>query len=166
MIEWPLSVELTLGLVNSLAIIITLAILIWQTRELTKQTKELRRSLELNAIQDMTEKLYRVYEIMIDKPHLAKAVGSKVFTTEKAFTYLVLDLYEMAYKQYKKGILDIDDWNAWLRAIDDSFKSEIFEEHWVDAKKVLSQKFVQYIEKRINNKSQSRKEENGNGGEE
>lgn len=153
MSRWSLSVELILAVANSLVMIITLTILIWQTRELTRQTEELIRGLELSSVEDITDKLYRVYEIMINNPNLAKAVGSKEFTSEKAFVYLVLDLYEMAYKQYKRGVLDNDDWQGWLAAIEDSFESQIFQKHWFDAREVGSPEFVQYMEERIKNKS-------------
>lgn len=144
-----MSVELIIGIVNSFAVLVTLTVLIWQTAIQTRQTRELRRSIELSSVDNMTDKLFRIYELMVQQPSLAEAVGTRKYTSQKAFITLVGDLYEMAFKQYKRGQLDKRDWSSWLSAMNDSFNNNLFYEHFLEMKDTYNPDFVNEITNKI-----------------
>lgn len=147
---WVSSVDATTWIqsIQTIVLTITLIILILQAKQLIRQTDSLIKNLEINSIEMATDKMYKIYEILIDKPKLSSVMGRN-FTSETAYVALLIDLYAMIYEQYRRGLINEIDWNGWQNAMRTNFKSEIFKNEWDIVKSTLPAYFVDEMEKYI-----------------
>ena len=137
-----------INIIQTSAILITLIILIWQTRQFSIQTKHLVSNLQINSIEMATNKLYRIFEIIIDKPQLSTVTGRKL-SSEQALACQLMDLYSMMYEHFRKGLVNQEDWNGWKESIKNNFKSKVFKNEWNNYKATLPSYFVRYVEEII-----------------
>ncbi|HJU13704.1 MAG TPA: hypothetical protein VJ792_04540 [Candidatus Nitrosotalea sp.] len=115
-----LSLAQTIGIVGSLVIAFY-----FSTREINHSSREFRTQV----ISELTEKMHRIGEIIIEHPELSKIVN-QVDPPEQVFAIYILSVYSQAYNMYRRKILNEGIWSGWMQIMRNSFRDGTIGEYW------------------------------------
>lgn len=132
--------------VVDIVLIITLFILIWQTRLLGKTIKS-------NTFQSIYDRYFDLDKMLIDHPEFQKYVTRKELyekiqkssiekLREKSFIELILDLCELIYYQKK-----MSTYPAEITYIDRVLTNPHIKEYWESVRGTFKSDFADYVEK-------------------
>jgi hypothetical protein len=123
-------------IVSSIAIVITLAFLTMQTREMAQQTEQTNRALFANS---------RATTMTADVNLLiASSAGANAGSLEESGALIAafFRIREFAWFQYQNGILDQAAWESYIRPIPEVFTSPATLLWWEESSAQLDPGFV------------------------
>lgn len=117
-------------IMQTIVFTITLIALIAQNRHLTK-------TLKIKAHQDMVDRIQRLDELIINKPHLGRILNADLTSDnlkdieKETFIYLILNFFEMIFILKHKDIIDEDEWVPWKKTIIRYINLKHFRDLWI-----------------------------------
>jgi len=138
-------------IVGALAVVVTLVVLIRETRTTT-------RALRLNTVNAVTEELQTMFSLLASDKELSRVLieaGQGTDLSEESrvryytFTSNLLRIYENAYLQRKEGTIHDAHWSGMTRMMIDYTDMPSFPIYWRDRKHWVSDEFAQYMEAEI-----------------
>jgi hypothetical protein len=109
--------------------IVTLALLVLQTRSLSKQTKAVAVSLEYSAYLKLVDYLNDVNMQILENPGVRSVFAEMDFVADSlrrnpelsvekiALAWLLLNRYEAAYVGRRHGVISEREWGVWTRRL-------------------------------------------------
>lgn len=115
-----LSLTQTIGIIGSLVV---------ATYFSRREINHLSREFQTQVISDLTDKMHRIGEIIIEHPELSKLVN-QVDPPEQVFAIYILSVYSQAFNMYKRNLLNDTIWSGWTQMMRDSFRDGIIGTYW------------------------------------
>lgn len=108
------------------------------------------REFQVQILSEITEKMHRIGEIIIDHPELAKVIN-QVDPQEQVFAVYVLSIYNQAFQMHKRKLLSDTIWAGWVQIIKNSFRDGTVKEYWkkIDEDGRFSREFRDFVNKKI-----------------
>lgn len=138
-------------IIQSVGIIITLMLAIWQMRVQSRQ-------VEASADLALMLKFDDINKLFIDHPGLWKLLDGSYTTPpsseaeEKMETilFIVFNTLELAYRHYRKhGLMQGDDWPDWEKTIDAYVRKPYVKDWWATNGSEFSAQFSDYVKAKI-----------------
>lgn len=140
-----LSMAQTVGIVGSFVMAIY-----YSRREIS----HLHREFQTQVISELTEKLHRVGEIILEHPSLAKLINQND-PPEHVFAIYILSVYNQAFNMHKRKLVSDEIWLGWTQMMKSSFREGIIGDYWkkLSAESRFSSDFRHFINNTIIAKS-------------
>lgn len=142
-------IQTIFGLIQTLAVVITLVILINEYRKLRRETKVSNYTKQVELLKEL--RLFR-----INNPNLSNAYTTELTDTsiEKTqyhfFNLIVLSTFELAYINYKENIIDKKTWDFWYDSLKVICKEKTFRDMMkIEQHKIVNPDFLKLVEKII-----------------
>jgi hypothetical protein len=142
--------SLALNALQTVAIVISLAALIYQLRQFSQ-------SLQQDAYTKLAEYSMKISELLLQDQQLANAVYQcntdylKLNNTQKAlygYIGLILGLYERLYLLFKIKGIDHKNWKSWDKwLVEANFPLDLFEVFWKNENTSYHEDFCKYVDK-------------------
>jgi hypothetical protein len=129
-----------LNALQAIAVIITLAMVAWQTIIFVRQTK-------LNTIINYHQYYKDVNIALLQNPELAASLLGESPQLEMA--HIILGLLALSYRLHQDHLTDRSWWKADEATITHVMQQETMRRHWEQNKHTYKQEFVQYIERKL-----------------
>jgi len=140
----------TLNLIQSIVVIITLGITLWQMNKSNKVTKSqvistLHQRLDnINSLAFNNPELYN--RLLLDYDPIKDQYSSLNSYVDMTRTFF----YELYYHN-KKGLLGKDEWKSWEQSIEDFLTLPYVSSYWLNKRVDYALEFSDYIDKIIQN---------------
>jgi len=136
-----LSIAQTIGIIGSLVMMFYFS---------RREIRHMGREYQTQILSEITEKLHRIGEIIIDHPELAKVIN-QVDPPEQVFAVYILSTYNQAYQMHKRKLLSDTIWAGWVQIIKNSFRDGTVKGYWkkIDENCRFSNEFRDFINKKI-----------------
>ncbi len=126
------------SIIAVLATLSTLLLLYFQLREMSFQTKELRKSIDSSTYQSIVDNERSLWEFLSQDDKFVEQFLSGVGLNPKSglsskqviSVVLLADLVENIFYQYKRGALPLDLWPSWVAYFKDQVNEPIFNKMW------------------------------------
>lgn len=128
-----------LNIIQTLAIVISLLVVAWQTRQLGKQIK-------FSTISGTSLHLHAINELLLQDEKLAKLIG---YNQEDALAAVFFGEFELWYGLHQEHMTDRLHWRSDAATIDDFLKLEFMRRYWERTKHQYPLLFTQYINERL-----------------
>lgn len=122
MFDFPeiLSMAQTIGIVGSLVFAIYFS---------RREINHLSREFQTQVISELSEKMHRIGEIIIEHPELSKLVN-QADPPEQVFAIYILSVYNQAYNMHKRKLLNDAIWSGWTQMMKSSFRDGTIGQYW------------------------------------
>jgi hypothetical protein len=104
---------------------------------LLRQNRNLKRSLDLLAYQDVTNRIQKLDKLILEKPELGMLLPKDYSESDEveiktiSFTYMTINFFEMLFILKEKRIIDEEIWKPWENSIICCFSSSpTFQRIW------------------------------------
>ncbi|MDE1818808.1 MAG: hypothetical protein KGI19_09425 [Thaumarchaeota archaeon] len=136
-----LSIAQTIGIVGSLVVASY-----FSRREINHLSREFRTQV----ISEITDKMHRIGEIIIEHPDLSKLIN-QVDPPEQVFAIYILSVYNQAYNMHRRKLLSDTIWSGWIQMIRGSFRDGTIGTYWkkINADSRFSSDFRHFINNTI-----------------
>lgn len=94
-----------------------------------REIRHMSREFRTQVVSELTEKMHRIGEIIIEHPELSKIVN-KIAPPEQVFAIYVLSVYNQAYNMHIRKILGDAIWSGWMQIMRNSFRDGTIGEYW------------------------------------
>lgn len=128
-----------LNAIQTLVIVITLFIVVWQTRQLAKQMK-------FNTITSTSSHIHTINELLLQDEKLATLVEC---SQEDALAAIFFGEFELWFLLHQDGMGSHLWWQASENTIDDTLKLKFMRPYWERTKHQHYHSFSQYINQRF-----------------
>lgn len=125
-----------LNIIQTLAIVITLLVVAWQTKQLGKQIK-------FNTITSTSLHLRGVNELLLQDEKVAKLLEE---SREDALAAIIFGTFELWFQLHQEHMTDRLWWQADEATIIDTLKSEFMPCYWARNKHQYYRPFAEYID--------------------
>lgn len=115
-----------------------------------REINHLYREFQTQVISELTDKMHRIGEIIIEHPELSKLVN-QVDPPEQVFAIYILSVYSQAFNMYKRDLLNDAIWSGWTQMMRDSFRDGTIGTYWkkINADNRFSSDFREFINNTI-----------------
>jgi hypothetical protein len=150
--------NLTLSLIETGAIVLSLALVFYQLREVSRGLKE-------NAYDRAVDDYSQMMVQLLDKPNLNKlfyeenAVFKELNDDQKDFyNYMALSfaLFERIFLLWKKGDIEPHIWDSWERWLTEWFRPQLFVVFWSHERTFFTIDFYQFVDQQYQEFEESR----------
>jgi len=136
-----LSIAQTIGIIGSLVMMFYFS---------RREIHHMGREFQVQMLNEITEKMHHIGEIIIDHPELGKVIN-RVDPPEQVFAIYILSIYNQAFHMHKRKLLSDAIWTGWVQIIRNSFRDGTVKDYW---KKIgedgrFSHEFRDFINKKI-----------------
>lgn len=87
------------------------------------------REFQTQVISELSEKMHRIGEIIIEHPELSKLVNRHE-PPEQVFAIYILSVYNQAFNMHKHDLLNEAIWSGWTQMMRSSFRDGTIGEYW------------------------------------
>lgn len=115
-----LSIAQTVGIVGSLVIAFYFS---------RREIQHLSREFQAQVLNNITEKMYHISDIIIEHPDLSKLIN-KTDPPEQVFAIYILSIYNQAFNMHKRKLLNDAIWAGWMQIMRSSFRDGTIVEYW------------------------------------
>ncbi len=115
-----------MSLAQTIGIVGSLVIAFYYSRI---ETNHFYREFRTHVISELTEKMHRIGEIIIEHPELAKIVN-QVDPPEQVFAIYILSVYNQAFNMYRRDLLNEAIWSGWTQMMRSSFRDGTIGDYW------------------------------------
>lgn len=115
-----LSIAQTVGIIGSLVIAVYFS---------RREIQHLSREFQAQVLNNITEKMYRISDIIIEHPDLSKLIN-KTDPPEQVFAIYILSVYNQAFNMHRRKLLNDAIWAGWTQMMRSSFQDGTLIEYW------------------------------------
>lgn len=115
-----LSIAQTAGIIGSLVIAVYFS---------RREIQHLSREFQAQVLNNITEKMYRISDIIIEHPDLSKLIN-KTDPPEQVFAIYILSVYNQAFNMHRRKLLNDAIWSGWTQMMRSSFQDGTLVEYW------------------------------------
>ena len=136
-----LSIAQTAGIIGSLVIAFYFS---------RREIQHLSREFQAQVLNNITEKMYRISDIIIEHPDLSKLIN-KTDPPEQVFAIYILSVYNQAFNMHRRKLLNDAIWAGWMQIMRSSFRDGTIVEYWekIKANNRFSSDFRHFINNTI-----------------
>jgi hypothetical protein len=127
------------AILTPISLVITLSMLVWQTKQLRKQIK-------FNTITSINLHLKSVNELLLQDEKIAQTFGE---SREEVLASIIFGTFELWFHLHQEHLTDHLWWQADQATITDALKSEYMRQYWARYKHHYHHDFAQFIDKKI-----------------
>ena len=135
-----------IDIVQTIGIIISIVLVVWQVRIQTNQMKSTVNSL-------LTTKLDEINRLMFDNPELLPELD-KSYPDQGGegdrrhyLLFIIFNTFKQVFLQHSKyGFIDQNDWVPWVRTMTGILKKPYVEGHWQATKYHYAKDFQKYVD--------------------
>ena len=135
-------------IIELLAVLATVLAMLREIRVVAKSARSqayfgiTSQVMNLNQLQVTKPDLYNLLAIESPKEERGKAQQAWIF-------YMIMNLYENIYLQWKEGLIPNEVWNGWKKAMKEDFKLAGMRKQWEMNKASYTKSFAEIIDREV-----------------